>query len=161
MLAPPAALPPCRFGGYAAGRRKATGFFRVQNDNGIWWFIDPQGRRFIQVGLLLRTGPITPLFIDIDARLKNDQRALDPRHQFQMQIPPVGVAAAQDSCGVQQPILRAHAASGDARTQKQPLCSTRLVQLDDRNDPALSPGNALRRLPISLRLGATFGFRGV
>jgi len=30
---------------------------------------DAQGRRFIQVGLLLRTGPITPLFVDIDARL--------------------------------------------------------------------------------------------
>lgn len=31
---------------------------------------DPQGRTFIQVGLTLRTGPITPLFIDLDARLK-------------------------------------------------------------------------------------------
>src|SRR5262249_31300850 len=48
-----------------------------------------------------------------------------------MQISPVGMTAAQDSRGVQQPILRAHAASGDARTQKQPLCRTRLVQLDE------------------------------
>jgi hypothetical protein len=56
-----------------------------------------------------------------------DLRALDPRHQFQMQISSIGVAAAQDSGSVQQPILRAHTASGDARTQKQPLCSTRLV----------------------------------
>src|SRR5207237_2426345 len=47
-------------------------------------------------------------------------------------ISPIGVAAAQDSSSVQQPILRAHTASGDARAQKQPLCSTSLVQLDKR-----------------------------
>ncbi|MDB5902138.1 MAG: hypothetical protein JWM26_1016 [Betaproteobacteria bacterium] len=35
---------------------------------------DPQGRTFIQVGLNLRTGPITPLFIDLDARLKEMDR---------------------------------------------------------------------------------------
>ena len=35
---------------------------------------DAQGRRFIQVGLLLRTGPITPLFVDIDARLREMDR---------------------------------------------------------------------------------------
>jgi agarase len=29
----------------------ATGFFRVQNDNGVWWFIDPEGRRFISKGV--------------------------------------------------------------------------------------------------------------
>jgi agarase len=29
----------------------ATGFFRVHNDNGVWWFIDPQGRRFISKGV--------------------------------------------------------------------------------------------------------------
>lgn len=29
----------------------ATGFFRVQNDNGVWWFIDPKGRRFISKGV--------------------------------------------------------------------------------------------------------------
>jgi aminocarboxymuconate-semialdehyde decarboxylase len=35
---------------------------------------DAQGRTFIQVGLLLRTGPIEPLFIDLDARLKEMDR---------------------------------------------------------------------------------------
>src|ERR671928_413346 len=35
---------------------------------------DAQGRTFIQVGLLLRTGPITPLFIDLEARLKEMDR---------------------------------------------------------------------------------------
>jgi hypothetical protein len=60
-----------------------------------------------------------------------DLLALDPRHQFQMQISSIGVPAAQDSGGIQQPILRAPTTSGDARTQKQPLCSTRLVQVDE------------------------------
>ena len=35
---------------------------------------DASGRTFIQVGLLLRTGPIVPLFIDLDARLKEMDR---------------------------------------------------------------------------------------
>jgi aminocarboxymuconate-semialdehyde decarboxylase len=35
---------------------------------------DAQGRTFIQAGLLLRTGPIVPLFIDLDARLKEMDR---------------------------------------------------------------------------------------
>jgi hypothetical protein len=29
----------------------ATGFFRVQSDGGIWWFIDPKGHRFISKGV--------------------------------------------------------------------------------------------------------------
>ena len=35
----------------AAQTYAATGFFRVQSDNGIWWFIDPKGRRFISKGV--------------------------------------------------------------------------------------------------------------
>ena len=35
---------------------------------------DPSGARFIQVGLLLRTGPITKAFIDVDERLKEMDR---------------------------------------------------------------------------------------
>ncbi len=35
---------------------------------------DPSGARFIQVGLLLRTGPITKPFIDLDERLKEMDR---------------------------------------------------------------------------------------
>jgi len=31
---------------------------------------DPSGARFIQVGLALRTGPITPQFYDLDDRIK-------------------------------------------------------------------------------------------
>ena len=62
-----------------------------------------------------------------------DLLALDSGHQLQMQISPVGMAAAQESGSVQQPILCAHAASGDARAEKQPICSTCLVQLDEHS----------------------------
>ncbi len=51
MLAPQAAVPPCRYGGYAAGRRRATGFFRVEQIDGRWWFVDPEGCRFWSAGV--------------------------------------------------------------------------------------------------------------
>jgi aminocarboxymuconate-semialdehyde decarboxylase len=50
---------------------------------------DPQGRRFVQVGLLLRTGPITPLFIDIDARLKEMDRQGVRMHALSLTQPMV------------------------------------------------------------------------
>jgi hypothetical protein len=51
MLAPQATVPACRYGGYGAGRLKATGFFRVQQVNGRWWLVDPQGCRFWSAGV--------------------------------------------------------------------------------------------------------------
>jgi hypothetical protein len=51
MLVPKATLPACRYGGYAAGRRKATGFFRVEKISGRWWFVDPEGCRFYSTGV--------------------------------------------------------------------------------------------------------------
>ena len=41
----------CRYGGYATGRRKATGFFRVEKINSRWWFVDPEGCRFYSTGV--------------------------------------------------------------------------------------------------------------
>jgi hypothetical protein len=46
MLVPKAAPQGCRYGGFASGRRKATGFFRVEKLGTRWWFIDPEGCRF-------------------------------------------------------------------------------------------------------------------
>ncbi len=46
MLVPKAAIRECRYGGYASGRRKATGFFRVEKISDRWWFVDPEGCRF-------------------------------------------------------------------------------------------------------------------
>ena len=51
MLVPKAAIPACRYGGFAAGRRKATGFFRVEKIDDRWWFIDPEGCRFWSAGV--------------------------------------------------------------------------------------------------------------
>jgi hypothetical protein len=51
MLVPKATIPTCRFGGQAAGKRKATGYFRVEKIDGRWWFIDPEGCRFWSTGV--------------------------------------------------------------------------------------------------------------
>lgn len=54
---PPAAraaepVPLSRFGGDARFQREATGFFRVElAPNGRWWFIDPDGHPYYNVGL--------------------------------------------------------------------------------------------------------------
>jgi hypothetical protein len=51
MLAPRSSVMACRYGGFAAGRRKATGFFRVEKIGERWWFIDPDGCRFWSAGV--------------------------------------------------------------------------------------------------------------
>jgi hypothetical protein len=40
----------CRYGGYRASHAKATGFFRVEQIEGKWWFVDPDGHLFLSVG---------------------------------------------------------------------------------------------------------------
>ncbi|MFZ9938605.1 MAG: hypothetical protein ACO3JG_16330 [Luteolibacter sp.] len=40
-----------RFGGLAAEPRTKTGFFRVEEVNGRWWIIDPEGGRFVFNGV--------------------------------------------------------------------------------------------------------------
>ncbi len=51
MLVPKAAIQACRYGGYATGRRRATGFFRVEKITDRWWLIDPLGCRFYSTGV--------------------------------------------------------------------------------------------------------------
>jgi hypothetical protein len=36
----------CRYGGFANTKAKATGFFRVEQVDGRWWFVDPDGHLF-------------------------------------------------------------------------------------------------------------------
>lgn len=36
----------CRYGGYSNTQAKATGFFRVEQMDGRWWFVDPDGHLF-------------------------------------------------------------------------------------------------------------------
>jgi len=40
-----------RYYGYAATQTKATGFFRVEQQNGKWWFVDPDGHFFLATGI--------------------------------------------------------------------------------------------------------------
>ena len=40
-----------RYGGLAAKRLEATGFFRTDRVGGRWWLVDPDGYRFLSVGL--------------------------------------------------------------------------------------------------------------
>jgi hypothetical protein len=39
-----------RFGGFAKTQAKATGFFRVEQIDGKWWFVDPEGHLFFSNG---------------------------------------------------------------------------------------------------------------
>ena len=36
----------CRYGGYRNTKARATGFFRVEQVDGRWWFVDPDGHLF-------------------------------------------------------------------------------------------------------------------
>jgi hypothetical protein len=40
-----------KYGGFASTQAKATGFFRVAQIHGIWWFIDPDGHYFYSTGV--------------------------------------------------------------------------------------------------------------
>ena len=41
----------CPYGGYRGTRAKATGFFRVEEIDGRWWFVDPDGHLFFSAGV--------------------------------------------------------------------------------------------------------------
>ena len=40
----------CEYGGYLNTQAKATGFFRIEEIDGVWWFIDPHGHLFLSTG---------------------------------------------------------------------------------------------------------------
>jgi hypothetical protein len=40
----------CEYGGYKNTKAKATGFFRVEQIDDKWWFIDPHGHYFLSTG---------------------------------------------------------------------------------------------------------------
>jgi hypothetical protein len=41
----------CPYGGYLNTKGRATGFFRVEQIEGTWWLIDPDGHLFLSVGM--------------------------------------------------------------------------------------------------------------
>ena len=80
---------------------------------------DAQGRTFIQVGLLLRTGPITPLFIDLDARLTEMDRQGVQAHVLSLTQPMVYWA--DDDLGMQLCVAFNDAVSAAHRKHPQRL----------------------------------------
>jgi hypothetical protein len=41
----------CKYGGYRSTKAKATGFFRVEQVDGRWWFVDPDGHLFFSTSV--------------------------------------------------------------------------------------------------------------
>jgi hypothetical protein len=41
----------CAYGGFAGTQAKATGYFRVEQADGRWWFVDPDGHLFLSTGI--------------------------------------------------------------------------------------------------------------
>ena len=81
----------CPYGGYADTKGEATGFFRVEQRDGRWWFVDPDGHLFLSAGCdVMRpwmTTPVTgrePLFAEMPPeelrRPRRDDR--DPGASF-------------------------------------------------------------------------------
>ena len=51
----------CRYGGFASTAAEATGFFRVERQDGRWWFVDPDGHLFLSLGAdVIRPEMVTP-----------------------------------------------------------------------------------------------------
>ena len=50
-LAPGAFADRCPYGGFASTKAKATGFFRVEQIDGRWWFVCPDGHLFYSAGV--------------------------------------------------------------------------------------------------------------
>ncbi|MFZ0592079.1 MAG: hypothetical protein WAM39_16555 [Bryobacteraceae bacterium] len=48
----------CAYGGYRNTKARATGFFRVEQINGRWWFVDPDGHLFFSTGADVTTPAI-------------------------------------------------------------------------------------------------------
>lgn len=40
----------CQYGGYMQTQLKGTGFFRLEQVDGRWWFVDPDGHLFLSIG---------------------------------------------------------------------------------------------------------------
>ncbi len=40
----------CKYGGYLNTKSRATGYFRVEQVDGRWWFVDPDGHLFFSTG---------------------------------------------------------------------------------------------------------------
>lgn len=94
---------------------------------------DPSGARFIQVGLLLRTGPITSAFIDIDERLAAMDRQGVRMHALSLTQPMVYWA--DDDLGVKLSVAFNDAISAAHRAHPDRLIGFAVLPLQN---PTLS-----------------------
>jgi len=83
----------CPYGGYASTEAEGTGFFRVEEVDGRWWFVDPDGHLFLSAGsdvmrpeMVTRTVGREDFFASLPPRdLRADDRAMkdgDPGASF-------------------------------------------------------------------------------
>jgi len=110
---------------------------------------DPSGARFIQVGLLLRTGPITPEFYDLDDRLKTMNKTGVGMHALSLTQPMVYWA--DDELG-----LRLCVAFNDAASEAHRKHPDRFIGFACL--PLQNPNLALEELERVARLP---GIRGI
>ncbi len=47
----PGAFDYCKYSGYQSTKAKATGFFRVEQIEGKWWFVDPDGHLYLSMAV--------------------------------------------------------------------------------------------------------------
>ncbi len=71
----------CPYGGYLGTKAKATGFFRVEQIEGKWWFIDPDGHFFFSSGSNCMWAG-------------NDDARIEGRESYFAQLPPANLATA-------------------------------------------------------------------
>lgn len=110
---------------------------------------DAQGSAFIQVGLLLRTGPIAPLFIDLEARIREMDRQGVRVHVLSLTQPMVYWA--DDDLGMQLSMAFNDAASAAHRKYPDRLFGFATL-------PFQNPKLALEELERAAKLP---GIRGV
>jgi aminocarboxymuconate-semialdehyde decarboxylase len=110
---------------------------------------DSDGRIFIQVGLLLRTGPIVPAFYDLDARIAEMDREGVDVHVLSLTQPMVYWA--DDALGLDLCVAFNDAVSAAHRKHPQRIYGFATL-------PMQNPGLALRELERAAKLP---GIRGV
>jgi len=70
-----------KYGGYMQKKVKATGFFRTEQIDGKWWFVDPEGYLFLSVGVDCVRPIASGLAKEVDKR-ENMFKELPPRDLF-------------------------------------------------------------------------------
>lgn len=80
-----------RYGGYKQKRVEATGYFRVEQVDGRWWFVDPEGYLFLSVGVdCISTGG------------GGNIRAAEQRANMYKTLPPADLIPRQDQANQQR-----------------------------------------------------------